>query len=347
MPKIVFTGGGSAGHVVPNTAIAAELSQNKQNKLFYIGTNGIEKRIISNTGMPFFEISCPKFTRSFSFKNAAIPFSLMRAVRSARRVLKKIGPDLVFSKGGFVSLPVVLAAAKEKIPVLTHESDLTPGLTTRLIAKKCRYVLTSFPETATLFANGKFTGSPLRKELFIEKDVGYVRGDGKKTLLVFGGGSGSRALNDAVFQNLEPLLKFCRILHVVGEKNLSAAPVKEGYTPIGYEKNMAILYKKADAVVARAGSNTLCELLALRIPSLIVPLEKGSRGDQKQNAEYFSKRGLIRVLSENELSKKLIQSVNELFNDAALTAALSNNPFRVSGNARILQTIRETLGDTK
>lgn len=347
MPKIVFTGGGSAGHVVPNTAIAAELSADKKNKLFYIGTNGIEKRLISHTGMPFFEIDCPKFTRSFSLKNAAIPFSLAAAVRSARRILKELCPDLVFSKGGFVSLPVVLAAAKEKIPVLTHESDLTPGLTTRLIAKKCRYVLTSFPETAKLFPNGKFSGSPLRKELFIQKRTGYVRGDGKKTLLVFGGGSGSRAINDAVFKNLDELLKFCRVLHVVGAKNVSAAPVKEGYTPIGYEKNMAILYQKADAVVARAGSNTLFELLTLRIPSLIVPLEKGSRGDQKQNAEYFAKRGLIRVVTESELPEKLVKSVDALFQDAALQSTLSDNPFRLSGNAIVLQTIQEVLGAEK
>ena len=166
MKKILFTGGGSAGHVVPNLALIDSLKKRGAYEIFYAGTNGIEKRLLAPTGIPFFEISCPKLVRSFTLKNFAIPFSLYKAIRDSRKILQNVRPHLVFSKGGFVSLPVCLAAAKEKIPVLTHESDLTPGLATKLIAKKCRFVLTSFPETAEKFKNGKFVGSPLRDVLF-------------------------------------------------------------------------------------------------------------------------------------------------------------------------------------
>ena len=148
MKKILFTGGGSAGHTVPNLALISHLEKHGGYTPYYAGTGGIEKRLVAPAGIPFYEISCPKLVRSFTVKNLKIPFELVKAVRAAREILREIRPDLVFSKGGFVSLPFCLAAHKEKIPVLTHESDLSPGLATRLVAKKCRYVLTSFPETA-------------------------------------------------------------------------------------------------------------------------------------------------------------------------------------------------------
>ena len=156
MKKILFTGGGSAGHTVPNLALISHLEKHGGYTPYYAGTGGIEKRLVAPAGIPFYEISCPKLVRSFTVKNLKIPFELVKAVRAAREILREIRPDLVFSKGGFVSLPFCLAAHKEKIPVLTHESDLSPGLATRLVAKKCRYVLTSFPETAKKFKNGRF-----------------------------------------------------------------------------------------------------------------------------------------------------------------------------------------------
>ncbi|MGN1052984.1 MAG: UDP-N-acetylglucosamine--N-acetylmuramyl-(pentapeptide) pyrophosphoryl-undecaprenol N-acetylglucosamine transferase, partial [Candidatus Scatosoma sp.] len=193
MKKILFTGGGSAGHVVPNLALIYDLQKNGGVKTVYLGTDGIEKRLVSGAGILFRQISCPKLVRSFTPKNLAIPFSLFKAVRSARQILREEKPDLVFSKGGYVSLPVCLAAAKENIPVLTHESDLSPGLATKLIAKKCRRVLTSFPETAKKFKNGAFTGPPLRAELFRYANKAEARKKfpslrGKPVVLAFGGG---------------------------------------------------------------------------------------------------------------------------------------------------------------
>ena len=343
MKKILFTGGGSAGHTVPNLALISHLEKHGGYTPYYAGTGGIEKRLVAPAGIPFYEISCPKLVRSFTVKNLKIPFELVKAVRAAREILREIRPDLVFSKGGFVSLPFCLAAHKEKIPVLTHESDLSPGLATRLVAKKCRYVLTSFPETAKKFKNGRFTGSPLREELFEAARKKRSGKNGKKTLLAFGGGSGAAAINNAIFQNLDELTSRFRVVHILGEKNITA-PVRQSYTPLAYAENMGEAYAEADVVLARAGSNTLFEIAALRIPALIVPLEKGSRGDQKENAEYFFSKGLISVSSEAALADSLCAKLEAVLADEAMKNALKNSPFATGGNRRIFSVIEETLG---
>ena len=228
--------------------------------------------------------------------------------------------------------------------MLTHESDLSPGLATRLVAKKCRYVLTSFPETAKKFKNGRFTGSPLREELFEAARKKRSGKNGKKTLLAFGGGSGAAAINNAIFQNLDELTSRFRVVHILGEKNITAAPVRQSYTPLAYVENMGEAYAEADVVLARAGSNTLFEIAALRIPALIVPLEKGSRGDQKENAEYFFSKGLISVSSEAALADSLCAKLEAVLADEAMKNALKNSPFATGGNQRIFSVIEETLG---
>ncbi|HIR22770.1 MAG TPA: glycosyltransferase, partial [Candidatus Scatosoma pullicola] len=200
MKKVLFTGGGSAGHVVPNLALIEALQGEAD--VCYIGTDGVEKALVTAQKIPYFEISCPKFVRGFAPSNLKIPAAFLRAEKRAAEGLAAFRPDIVFSKGGYVALPVVFAAKKLKIPCLTHESDLSPGLANRLMARKCRCVLTSFPETAERFRNGKYCGSPLRDELFRGSREAAIAKYGfsgkKKVLLVFGGGSGSRALNDAL-----------------------------------------------------------------------------------------------------------------------------------------------------
>ncbi len=350
MYKILFTGGGSAGHVVPNLAILSDLLRRGGYKAAYMGTDGIEKRLVSPTGVPFYEISCPKLVRSFTPKNLKIPFGLCKAVRAARKILQEIKPDLVFSKGGFVALPACLAARKEKIPVLTHESDLSAGLATKLVAKKCRYVLTSFPETAARFKNGVFTGSPLRAELFeAKRAVKSAKNaeNGRKNLLAFGSGSGAAAINRAIFQNLDELTKVFSVTHILGEKNVAAAPAHAHYTPLAYAEDMGKAYANADIALARAGSNTLFEIAALKIPALIVPLEKGSRGDQKENAEYFFAKGLISVAPENTLSDNLCAKLEAVLADETMKNALENSPFSKSGNEKIIAAIESALKEKR
>lgn len=342
MKKILFTGGGSAGHVVPNIPLIEALKNEAD--VCYMGTDGIEKRIVASLEIPYFELVCPKLVRGFAFRNFKIPFELKRAVKEAERGLDVFHPDLVFSKGGYVALPAVLAAKKRKITCLTHESDLSAGLANRLMAKRCKLVLTSFPETAEKFPNGKYCGSPVRPELYcgIKSDAlkKYGLDRRRKTLLVFGGGSGSRTINEAVRKYAAALCKRYNVLHLCGQGNEVESNLKN-YRQIGYEYDMGSAYAAADLVISRAGSNTVFEILALKKPAIFIPLERGSRGDQAENADYFRKKGLCRVIKENELDF-LPDAIEEVFADQALPQRLSLLAPK-DGNANVLYEIRTAL----
>ena len=340
MKTILFTGGGSAGHVVPNLAIMNEIRYS--HRVLYMGTSGIERGLVQKAGFPFFEVECPKLIRSLTLKNLTIPSRLRKAKKAATKILEEQKPDLVFSKGGFVSYPAVCAAHKLGIPVLTHESDLSAGLTTKLIAKKCERVLTSFPETAKLFANGEYVGSPIRKELLRgEKSRAkhkFSLCDTKPVLLILGGGSGSKAINDAVRSNLKKLLNTFDILHLAGKGNLIKSDCS-GYVQREFEQDMGSCYAAADVVLCRAGSNTLFELLALKKPCVLVPLKKGSRGDQIENALYFEEKGLCRILMEENLGG-LYEEVMSAYRDEALKNALENAHYE-NGLPHILNLIEK------
>ena len=342
MKRILFTGGGSAGHVVPNLALMQELKD--RYSIAYMGTDGIERGLVASFGCPYFLVNCPKFVRSFTPKNFTIPLRLIAAERSALNILKKQPPDMVFSKGGYASFPAIWAAHRLKIPVLTHESDLSPGLCTKLVARKCQYVLTSFPETAKKFRNGKCVGSPIRSALFSGNRTAalkkYAFDGNKPVLLILGGGSGSRAINEAVRTNLPALLKRFDILHLCGKGNLIQATA-QGYVQREYENDMASAYACADIVISRAGSNTVFELLALGKPALLIPLEHASRGDQLLNANYFAEKELCCVLHEHELSE-LPSALLCLYGNAKVRTALASNKIK-SGTSSIVALIDELM----
>ncbi len=342
MKRILFTGGGSAGHVVPNLAVMQELKG--RYALAYMGTDGMERRLVAAFGCPYFLVNCPKLARSLSPRNLAIPFRLAAAQRRALGILREKTPDLVFSKGGYASFPAVWAAHRLRVPVLTHESDLTPGLCTRMIAGKCRYVLTSFPETANKFRNGRCVGSPIRHALFAggrERAMRAYGFDGSKpVLLVLGGGSGSRTLNEAVRAQLDALLPRFDILHLCGAGNVAAAAPR-GYVQREFEPEMAAAYACADLALSRAGSNTVFELIALGKPALLVPLERASRGDQLANARYFSERGLCALLRERELDD-LPAALLRLYGSASVRTSLAR--YRAAdGTNAVLDVIHELL----
>ena len=342
MKKILFTGGGSAGHVVPNLAIIEEVKNEAD--ICYMGTDGLEKNLVAPLKIPYWEISCPKFVRSFSLKNFKIPAEFLRAEKKAAEGLKAFRPDIVFSKGGYEALPVVFAAKKLKIPCLTHESDLSPGLANRLMARKCRYVLTSFPETAERFKNGKYCGSPLRKELFngrrTEAIKKYGLAAGKKTVLVFGGGSGSRAINDGLRKYVSALSRKYNVLHLCGKGNVVESNIP-CYVQKEFEPDMGAAYAAADLVVSRAGSNAIFEILALKKPSLLIPLEGQSRGDQAENAAYFQKRHLCRVLKQADMDF-LPEAIEDALADEELLSALAVSDF-AGGNSNILHELHRFL----
>ena len=348
MKKILFTGGGSAGHVIPNIALIEELLSDGNVEICYMGTSGIEKALIADWGIPFYEISCPKLIRGKSLSawkhNLHIPVELRRAKAQALKLLQDIRPDAVFSKGGYVALPVIAAARKLNVPCFAHESDFSPGLTNRLTARKCQHVFTSFPETAKRLPHGKYSGAPLRRSIFnatrAEARKQFSIPFNAKVLLVFGGGSGSAAINEALRKHLKILTEKYFVLHVCGKGNLVENNLKN-YRQFEFIADMGTAYACADLVISRAGAGTVFELLALKKPAILVPLEGQTRGDQAENAAYFEAKGLCKVLKQ-DLLFTLPQAVEEAFADGEMQRRLNESDFH-RGNERILQKIRKAL----
>lgn len=324
MKRIVLTGGGTAGHVTPCIALLPALKKEGYD-IQYIGSyNGIERKLIQEYQVPYHGISSGKLRRYFDTKNFSDPFRVIKGYYEARNLLKQLNPDIVFSKGGFVSVPVVLAAKKLKIPVIIHESDMTPGLANKLAIPAAKKVCANFPETLQYLPPEKavLTGTPIRKELFSGNKIqgldfcGFTAN--KPVILVVGGSTGSRAINEVVRGMLPTLVRDYQIIHLCGKGNLDdSLNGTAGYIQFEYINNqLSDLFAAADLVISRAGANAICEILALRKPNILIPLPQGSsRGDQILNADSFEHQGYSYVLSEAELSLSsllnAIQSIME------------------------------------
>ena len=348
MKKILFTGGGSAGHVIPNIALMEEILSSGIADVCYIGTGGIEKRLVSEWKIPYFEMQCPKLIRGKGWnvfkRNLTIPFAFHRAVKQAKAGLKAFSPDVVFSKGGYVALPVIVAARKMKIPCYAHESDFSVGLANKLSARACQCVFTSFPETAKRIRRGRYSGAPLRRSVLhtsrAEARIRLGIGFDETVVLVFGGGSGSETINKSLFSHIRALTDKYVILHVCGKGNAVKTNLKN-YLQFEYVSDMGMMYAAADAVVSRAGAGTVFEILALKKPALFIPLEGETRGDQTENAAYFQCKGLCHVLRQAELAR-LPQAIENLLFDDVLKARLYECDFS-QGNANILRELRSAL----
>lgn len=343
MKKILFCGGGSAGHVIPNIALIEELSEYDTR---YMGTGGIEENICKINEIPFYKFDAVKLVRRKILCNLAIPFKLIKSIKQAGRILDEIKPDLLFCKGGYVCIPPAIAARKRKIPILAHESDIDAGLANKLIASKCEKMLTAFPVTASKFKNGKFIGTPMRKHLFgrnKQEAKAAFNLDSRPTLLVFGGGSGSKIINENIRKIAFELCKKINILHLCGKGNKLDTNIY-GYKQIEFAEDMGLIYACADAAVARCGSNSANELIALKIPTLFIPLNNSSsRGDQVKNADYFLSVGLCRTLSEKGLNPEILKKeIVALLQDDKLKTALDHGKIEC-GNYAIIREIKSTL----
>ncbi|MDD7267330.1 MAG: undecaprenyldiphospho-muramoylpentapeptide beta-N-acetylglucosaminyltransferase [Lachnospiraceae bacterium] len=310
--RIVLTGGGTAGHAIPNIALLPALREAGFSDIRYIGSiNGIEKELAETAGLPYYGIHSGKLRRYFAWKNFTDPFKILAGFSQARRILKKVKPDIIFSKGGFVCVPVIYAAASLKIPVVIHESDYTPGLANKLAMKKAQAICTTFVETLQYLPADKavHTGSPIRP--------GMLNGDATAgrsfinpvsehpLLLVTGGSLGSSSVNALIRHHLPLLLEQFEVVHLCGKGHLDPALTEaNGYHQFEYlDTQMPDVMAAADFVISRAGSNTICELLALHKPHLLIPLsKKASRGDQLLNAASFRKQGYSLVLDEDEMT---------------------------------------------
>ena len=325
MKRIILTGGGTAGHVTPNIALLPGL-KNLGYDIHYIGSyEGIEKNLIEQFGIPYHGISSGKLRRYFSVQNFTDPFRVLKGFGEARKLIKSLKPDVIFSKGGFVSVPVVLAGKQCHVPTIIHESDMTPGLANKLSIPSATKVCCNFPETLNHLPKEKavLTGSPIRKELLIGDRATALEfcglTDDKPVILIIGGSLGSVVVNNAVRAILPELLKDFQVIHLCGKGKIDESLQNlKGYVQFEYiQDELKDLFALSDLVISRAGANAICELLALHKPNLLIPLSaNASRGDQILNARSFERQGYSVVLEEEELtSSVLLDAVLKLYRE--------------------------------
>ncbi len=344
MKKILLTGGGTAGHVTPNIALLPKLKELGY-EIRYVGSyEGIEKSLIEEIGVPYTGISSGKLRRYLSVKNLTDPFRVLKGFSEAKKIMKEYRPDVVFSKGGFVSVPVIFAAKKYKIPTIIHESDMTPGLANKLSIPSATKVCHNFPETAQYLPKEKavLTGSPIREELLSgDKDRGLQLcgfHSKKPVIMVIGGSLGAVAVNNNVRSALPKLLEKFQVVHLCGQgKTDETFNQTEGYKQFEYVKeDLCHLFAMADIIISRAGANAICEIAALKKPSILIPLSaKASRGDQILNANSFKKQGFSEVLDEDTLNADLlVETVDKVYDNKkqyinALEQAASSNAIEI------------------
>ncbi|MCI9386142.1 MAG: undecaprenyldiphospho-muramoylpentapeptide beta-N-acetylglucosaminyltransferase [Lachnospiraceae bacterium] len=352
MKRIVFTGGGSAGHVTPNIALFPRLKSMGYD-IHYIGSyEGIERKLIEDYRIPYYGISTGKLRRYFDVKNFSDPFRVLKGFAEARKILKTLRPDVVFSKGGFVSVPVVRAAAMLKIPCIIHESDMTPGLANNLCIPVAQKVCCNFPETMQELPAEKaiLTGSPIRNELTRgTREKGFEMcgfNMAKPVIMVIGGSLGAAGVNKLVREALPRLLEDFQIVHICGKEKIDNLLLNtKGYKQFEYVKeDLKDLFAMADIVISRAGANAICELLALRKPNLLIPLPAhASRGDQILNAKSFESQGFSMVADEDYLTAvTLTEKVHELyFTRQSYVEAMQNSKIKDS-----IETITALIEET-
>lgn len=348
MKKIVFTGGGTGGHIMPNLSLIEHL-QNEY-KIYYLGSNGMEKKLLEPyKKVKFIEIPAVKFVRSLTLKNLIIPFKLYSSIKTCKKILKEISPNVIFSKGGFVSIPVCLAGQKLGIPTITHESDLTMGLANKIIGKHAEVVCCTFETTAK--KHGKtaiYTGSPIRPQIYKGNPQNVLKSHditaNKPIILVTGGSLGANALNQVIWNNISTLTEKYTILHLVGKGKINKdIPNTRSYIQLEFAKNIEDYFSISDIVISRAGSNTIFELLSLNKPMLLIPLpKKSSRGDQILNsADFYGKGYCEYILQENLTIDTLMNKISLLIKNKSTYITKMKKAPNPDGTSKIISIIKQ------
>lgn len=311
---IVFTGGGTLGHVMPNIYLINDLKSNYN--CAYIGSSGIEKeKLTPLLGKDYYCIPSVKLERGKIITNFKIPFVLVNAIFKAKKQLKQIKPSLVFSKGGYVALPVCIAARMLKIPIIAHESDFSFGLANKIILKLCNTMCVNFKHLEEKNKKIKYTCAVLDKSF----DTTLVKANNFKlistlpTILIVGGSLGALAINELIFKIINKLLPHFNIIHITGKGNLNIKPY-QNYNSVEMYDDMPSLYNLATFVIGRSGAGVTAESFYKQLPMLLIPLENASsRGDQNQNANYYVNKGVAKVLHEKDLTPNLFYQEIEDF----------------------------------
>lgn len=325
MNSIVLTGGGTAGHITPLLALIPYL-KGSFDKIYYVGSGkDIEKKLISGQDIQPFFVPSPPFKRSLAPSNLLIPIRLLRAVKRCKEFLISVKPQVVFSKGGYCALPLCIAANQLNIPVVCHESDLSLGLANKLTYKKST-LLTTFEHTAKKY-NGVLVGAPIRKNnLTLSKESAQKKlgiKANKPVLLVTGGSQGSKTINYAIWNNLNEILTHFNVIHLYGRNNKCPYNTVNGYLALDFG-DMFTCITACDIALSRGGSNTIFELLNAKIPTMVLPLKRGSRGDQIKNAKYFAQKNLLLYCDEQQFIKSPLENLLFLLNQKSfLTQNLS------------------------
>lgn len=343
--KIVLTGGGTAGHVYPALAVSEYLA--KDYEIHFIGGNGMEKELVAKEKNIFYhQINTVKLQRKLTLKNLLIPYKLFMAINKAKKILKEVNPSVIFSKGGFVALPVVIAAKQLNIPIVSHESDLSMGLANKIILKYCDKMCVAFEETQKVSKKCIYTGQPIRKHLLNgnKNNLSFIDSLDKRkvNLLVVGGSSGAKFINDKVIENIDNLLVKFNVIHLTG-KGKTQEFSKPRYIQIEYADNMGDYLNLADIVISRAGSGAINEFLALKKPMLLIPLSKEcSRGDQIENAKLFSKLGFCEMIEEENFSNKLfLEKLNYLIKNDKIFIKNMEKSSNLNACEKIVEIIKE------
>ena len=353
MKKIVLTGGGTAGHVTPNLALLPYLKEEGL-QVHYIGSyEGIEKKLVEDYDIPYYGVATGKFRRYLDPKNFTDPFRVIKGYSQARKILKELKPDVVFSKGGFVSVPVVRAAASLKIPCILHESDMTPGLANKLCLSAATIICCNFPETVDMLPKNKaiLTGSPVREELFTGDKIAALNMCGftanKPVIMVIGGSQGAASVNKVVRDALPKLLEEFQVVHLCGKDKMDNLLLNTpGYKQFEYLKaELKDVFAMADVVISRAGANAICELLTLNKPNILIPLPSSkSRGDQLLNARSFEAQGYSMVIDEDDLTENLlVQKVKELFESKETYIEAMKGSAQYNAIPTIMSLIKEMI----
>ena len=326
MATIVITGCGTGGHIMPNIALIPALRK-RFDKIYYVGVKGgREESAAASARVSFYSVPAVKLDRQKIFANLLIPARLSSCVGKAKELLRGIEPDVVFCKGGFVSLPCAIAAHKLGIPVITHESDISLGVANKIIARFAYATVTSYPQTKA--KNAVYIGNPVRRQLFSEHKTPVKLNSALPNVLIVGGSSGAMALNKAVWNNLDALCKRYNVLHITG---CDDNPRHTNYYPMKYVENIFDYYSCADAVISRCGANAACELLAMRKKVVFVPLNnRASRGDQVENARHYVNMECAAMCDEKQLACDAVRII-----DRALSMPVPRYTYDVNTDEKI------------
>ena len=352
MPKIIFTGGGSAGHVTLNLALIPWFIENKW-EIDYIGSKGgMEQELVAKfPTVKYHGIMTGKLRRYFSLQNFIDAIKIPIGCLQATYLIHKLNPDIIFSKGGFVSFPVVIGGFINRKKIFMHESDLTPGLANKLSLPFVNTFFTTFPETiksvkqknkvecvGPVLSNRLFNGKKEEGAKFSKLDLN------KPTIMVIGGSLGAKSLNDAVKNNFEEILKKYQLIHIAGKNGFNSELNANGYVQYEYiDKELKDLIALSDVVISRAGSNSIFELASLNKPMILVPLPNtASRGEQSLNAKNFANKGYAEIIKDEDISNPdiLFPTLEKVFkNKDIYTQKMKNNPVKITSSQILCEKI--------